>query len=216
MRPCLSLDMPARRTHSSLYSRRENAPQSPFVKRVMHITRNLFFPAVWKPRGWRQPTPPLARHPSQEGRRVVPLLGGVAEGRGGFLFASHVLKGGSAKRRGISGQENAPPGKKCKRRHSPILGLVVLLSVAHPAGADPPASRGAALASACAACHGPDGHGRGAIPGLDGLSPEALRRAMYDFRAEKRPATVMHYIAAGLAPADIEAVVAHFGREGES
>ena len=128
-------------------------------------------------------------------------------------------KGGSAKRRGISGQENAPPGKKCKLRHSSLLGLVALLGllfVAHPAGADPPASRGAILASACAVCHGPNGRNRGAIPGLDGLSPESLRRAMYDFQAEKRPATVMHYIAAGLAPADIEAVVAHFGQEGES
>ena len=153
--------MRARRTHTSLLSvrcsRRENPPQSPFVK------------------------------------------------------------GGSAKKRGgISGQENAPPGKKCKLRHSSLLGLVVVLCVAHPAGADPPASRGAALASACAACHGPNGRSRGAIPGLDGLSPEALRRAMDDFRAGKRPATVMHYIAAGLAPADIEAVVAHFGQEGES
>ena len=129
---------------------------------------------------------------------------------------SPFFKGGSAKRRGISGQENAPPGKKCKLRYSSLLGLVALLGllfVVYQAGADPPASRGAALASACAACHGPDGRSRGAIPGLDGLSPESLRRAMYDFQTEKRPATVMHYIAAGLAPADIEAVAAHFGRE---
>lgn len=101
----------------------------------------------------------------------------------------------------------------------PILGLVAflgLLFVAHPAGADSPASRGAALASACAVCHGPGGRSRGAIPGLDGLSPESLRRAMYDFRAGKRPATVMRYIVAGLAPTDIEAVVVHFGQEGES
>lgn len=100
-----------------------------------------------------------------------------------------------------------------------ILGLVAileLLCVAHPAGADSPASRGAALASACAVCHGPDGRSRGAIPRLDGLSSEALRQAMYDFRTEQRPATVMQYIATGLAPTDIEAVVAHFGREGES
>ena len=131
---------------------------------------------------------------------------------------SPFFKGGGAKRRGISGQENAPPGKKCKLRHSSLLGLVALLGllfVAHTANADPPAGRGAALASACAVCHGPDGRSRGAIPGLDGLSPEALRQAMDDFRAEKRPATVMQYIAAGLAPADIEAVAAHFGREGE-
>ncbi len=61
--------------------------------RVMHITRHLLFPAVQKPLGRREPTPPLSRHPSEEGMEVVPLLGGVAEGRGGFLFASHVAHG---------------------------------------------------------------------------------------------------------------------------
>ena len=89
---CLTLKFPFRGGRSW----RSNPPAlraSPFAKRVMHITRNLFFPAVQQPRGWRQPTPPLARHPSQEGMGVVPLLGGVAEGRGGFLFASHVAKG---------------------------------------------------------------------------------------------------------------------------
>ncbi len=45
----------------------------------------------------REPTPPLSRHPSREGMGAVPLLGGVAEGRGGYLlgrwvtqYASHV------------------------------------------------------------------------------------------------------------------------------
>ena len=68
--------------------------------------------------GQREPTPPLARHeeetclqqdkqrltrflfPSEEGMGAVPLLGGVAEGRGGFRFASHVAKGGSTKAQG--------------------------------------------------------------------------------------------------------------------
>ena len=58
----------------------------------------------------REPTPPLSRHPSQEGNRPHPLLGGVAlslsKGRGGYLlgrwitsYASHVQEGG---RRGPS------------------------------------------------------------------------------------------------------------------
>ena len=38
---------------------------------------------------------------------------------------------------------------------------------------------------------------------------------MYAFRTQGREgATVMHYIAKGLAAADIEAVVVHFGHDG--
>ncbi len=41
-----------------------------------------------------QPTPPLTRHPSEEGIFSLPLLGGVAEGRGGFPFLSPLGRGG--------------------------------------------------------------------------------------------------------------------------
>ena len=56
----------------------------------MHVTQSLLLPAMRTPLSRRAPTPPLARHPSEEGMGTVPLLGGVAEGRGGFLFASYI------------------------------------------------------------------------------------------------------------------------------
>ena len=77
-------------------------------------------------------------------------------------------------------------------------------------GADQVTSRGAALARACAACHGPDGHSQGIIPSLDSLSSEHFRDAMRAFRTETRQSTVMHHIAKGLDDADIEAVTAYF------
>ena len=70
--------------------------------------------------------------------------------------------------------------------------------------------RGAAWAQACAACHGPDGQSRGAIPALDRLSAEEFRAAMQAFRTEERQGTVMNQIAKGLSEADIEAVTAYF------
>ncbi len=93
------------------------------------------------------------------------------------------------------------------RKTFALLGMLLLPGVA---GADHVTSRGAALAYACAACHGPDGHSQGVIPSLDSLSPEHFRAAMRAFRTETRQSTVMHHIAQGLDAADIEAVTAYF------
>lgn len=91
-----------------------------------------------------------------------------------------------------------------------LAGLLFVSSLPSLVSADPVAARGAALAYACAACHGPDGHSQGAIPPLDSLSAEHFRDTMRAFRTEGRQGTVMHRIAKGLDEADIEAVAAHF------
>ena len=113
----------------------------PLCQRVMHIARNLLFPAVQKPLGRREPTPPLTRHPSWEGMEVVPLLGGVAEGRGGFLFASHVDKGGP---RGIcptpapQSERTAPPPAE---QPLDLVALVIQLLVVLPGDSAVPFGR---------------------------------------------------------------------------
>ena len=38
----------------------------------------------------------------------------------------------------------------------------------------------------CAACHGPDFKGNGAVPALAGRSPSGLVRQLYDFKAGTR------------------------------
>ena len=88
-----------------------------------------------------------------------------------------------------------------------LFGILFLPGVT---GADQVMSRGAALAYACAACHGPDGHSQGIIPSLDSLSSEDFQNAMQTFRTETRQSTVMHYIAKGLDDADIEAIAGYF------
>jgi sulfide dehydrogenase cytochrome subunit len=76
--------------------------------------------------------------------------------------------------------------------------------------AEPPVSRGTALAYACAACHGPDGHSQGAIPSIHRLSPAEFVAALQAFRAGTRPGTVMSRIAKGLDDTDITAVAEYF------
>ncbi len=69
-----------------------------------------------------------------------------------------------------------------------------------------------ALAATCANCHGTDGH---AVPGsaiapLAGLPADYITAQMLAFQNGSRPATVMHQIAKGFSPAQIEALAAYF------
>jgi sulfide dehydrogenase cytochrome subunit len=89
------------------------------------------------------------------------------------------------------------------------LGSIVALALGTAAAA-PASSHGAAIANACATCHGPDGQSQGKIPSLRTLSTKDFIAALKAFRAGTRAGTVMHRIAAGLDDADIEAVAGYF------
>ncbi|HEY7496139.1 MAG TPA: c-type cytochrome, partial [Candidatus Tectomicrobia bacterium] len=84
-----------------------------------------------------------------------------------------------------------------------LFALLAALVLPGMAAADPAALRGAALANACAACHGPDGQSQGAIPAIRNLSAEDFIAALKAFRTETRQGTVMNRIARGLDDADI-------------
>ncbi len=69
-----------------------------------------------------------------------------------------------------------------------------------------------ALVSTCAACHGTEGaavSGAG-MPTLRGLDRQHLRTQLLAFRDGTRPATVMHHIARGYTPEQIDALAAWF------
>jgi cytochrome subunit of sulfide dehydrogenase len=93
--------------------------------------------------------------------------------------------------------------------------LMLLLLPTNTAAAEPVSLRGAALANACATCHGPDGQSRGAIPSLIPLSKESLVIALRAFQTGERQGTVMNRIAKGLDDAEIEAVATYLGNLGK-
>lgn len=78
------------------------------------------------------------------------------------------------------------------------------------AAADQAASRGAAIARACATCHGPEGQSQGAIPSINSLSKENFVTAMRAFQTGERQGTVMNRIAKGLDSPEVEAVATYF------
>ncbi len=71
-----------------------------------------------------------------------------------------------------------------------------------------------AMAANCAACHGTNGRPApgSTLPGLAGKPRGELLTAMNQFKAGKKPATLMHQISKGYTDAEIEALADHFSR----
>ena len=88
--------------------------------------------------------------------------------------------------------------------------LVVITSSSSSNAVDLTAQRGAALANACAVCHGPEGRSSGMIPSLRDLDPNALHDSLRAYRSGERTGTVMNRLTQGLNDADIDAITAHF------
>ena len=72
-----------------------------------------------------------------------------------------------------------------------------------------------ALAATCAHCHGTDGRAveGEALVRLAGRPADDTLSALLAFRAGQRPATVMHQIAKGYSPEQLEAVAKYFAAQ---
>lgn len=69
------------------------------------------------------------------------------------------------------------------------------------------------LASACAMCHGTNGVSAGGIPSIAGQSREYLEAQLQDFRAGRRPATIMQQIARGYSDQEIAMLASYFAAQ---
>jgi len=73
-----------------------------------------------------------------------------------------------------------------------------------------------AAAATCANCHGTDGRSAATDAGLQrlaGLDKAYLVEQLTAFREGRRPATVMHQLAKGYTPAQIEEIAAYFAAQ---
>jgi cytochrome subunit of sulfide dehydrogenase len=93
---------------------------------------------------------------------------------------------------------------------STVLWAAAILLVALGEAASAAARQPAALADACASCHGTDGRSQGAIPSLAGMPAQDFVARMAAFRAGGGGATIMDRIAPGFTPAEIERLADYF------
>jgi cytochrome c553 len=91
------------------------------------------------------------------------------------------------------------------------LALATSAPQAQAQGQDPNYARN--LASSCFTCHGTDGRSVGGIPpALAGQDRNTLLQALRDFKAGKRPATIMHQQARGYTDEELEVLATYFSR----
>jgi cytochrome c553 len=87
------------------------------------------------------------------------------------------------------------------------IGVMSIAAVA-VASAQPPAG-----AAACTGCHPASTRVTSPVPRLAGIDRNAIVTAMQDFRAGRRPATVMDRIARGFTDDEIQAIAAWYAAQ---
>ena len=78
------------------------------------------------------------------------------------------------------------------------------------------ADKGMVLALSCASCHGTNGASPGSIQRIQGRSAKYIEKAMLQFKAGERPATVMNRIAKGYTDEEIKLLSAYLGNQSAS
>jgi len=82
-------------------------------------------------------------------------------------------------------------------------------TVMEAGAADPAYARN--LAATCFTCHGTDGRSVGGNPpSLAGQNRSHLLQQLKDFKADKRPATIMHQQAKGYTDEELEIIAGYF------
>jgi len=68
-------------------------------------------------------------------------------------------------------------------------------------------------AAACANCHGTDGRAQPGMESLAGANKDDIVKKMLDFKAGRKPATLMHQLAKGYTDEQIVAIAGYFAAQ---
>ncbi len=88
-----------------------------------------------------------------------------------------------------------------------------LFVAAGPALAQNDPNLGRNVAATCANCHGTRGASVGGNEPLAGKPKAEIVQKMQDFKAGRKPATIMHQLAKGFTDAQIEAAAEYFAAQ---
>lgn len=69
------------------------------------------------------------------------------------------------------------------------------------------------MAASCSACHGTNGVALQGMDSLAGQKKEDLQKKMLDYKTGKKPATLMHQLAAGYSDAQIDQLAGYFAAQ---
>lgn len=69
------------------------------------------------------------------------------------------------------------------------------------------------MAASCSACHGTDGRAQPGMESLAGANQDDMVRKMLDFKAGRKPATIMHQLSKGYTDEQIVAIAAYFAAQ---
>ena len=68
-------------------------------------------------------------------------------------------------------------------------------------------------AAACANCHGTNGQAQQGMESLAGVNKDDIVKKMLDFKAGRKPATIMHQLAKGYSDDQIQAIATYFSAQ---
>ena len=68
-------------------------------------------------------------------------------------------------------------------------------------------------AASCANCHGTDGRAQPGMESLAGVNKDDIVKKMLDFKAGRKPATIMHQLSKGYSDEQIVAIAGYFAAQ---
>lgn len=68
-------------------------------------------------------------------------------------------------------------------------------------------------AAACANCHGTNGHAQPGMEALAGKDKDEMLQKLLDFKAGRKPATLMHQLTKGYSDDELRALAAYFAAQ---
>ena len=95
----------------------------------------------------------------------------------------------------------------------PLFAATAAVLAAGAAAQTGDANLARSLAATCANCHGTAGVSVGEVESLAGKPKDELVRKMQDFKAGRRPATIMHQLAKGYTDEQIDLVCGWFAAQ---
>ena len=92
-----------------------------------------------------------------------------------------------------------------------LLGSASIASAQSTATPDPLTVR--SWAAGCANCHGTNGRAEAGNESLAGANKDDIVKKMLDFKAGRKPATIMHQLAKGYSDEQIVAIAGYFAAQ---